>query len=197
MNGTAEERKAAPESFAPEKRKQVLLMLPPTNLESIPEFKKQAEEARKEQMDQRQEEMRRRNPTLNDLLDFDQIKIAMNGTPDEVKALLTSLDPDKQRQGAAPLAPARLAQLPELRREAQRSRNPQQLVSSDLRAGKLLSAVYSNRQLEEVLVDFWFNHFNVYENKNVQIANQTYRATLASYERDAIRPHVLGHFKDL
>ena len=197
LNGTAEERIAALESFDPEKRKQVLLMLPPTNLESIPEYKKQAEEARKEQQQQRQAEMRRRNPTLNDLLDFDQIKIAMNGTADEVKAFLTSLEPEKQRQVAAAMPPARLAQLPELRREAQRSRNPQQVVTSDLLAGKLFGAVYSNRQLEEVLADFWFNHFNVYENKNVQIANQTYRATLASYERDAIRPHVLGHFKDL
>ncbi len=197
MNGTAEERKAALESFDPEKRKQVLLMLPPTNLESIPEFQKEADEARKEQQEQRQQEMRRRNPTLNDLLDFNQIKIAMNGTADEVKALLTGLDPDKQRQVAAAMPPARVAEFPELRREAMRQRQPQQVVSSDLRAGKLFGAVYSNRQLEEVLVDFWFNHFNVYEGKNVQQAFQTYRVTLASYERDAIRPHVLGHFKDL
>jgi uncharacterized protein (DUF1800 family) len=197
MNGTAEERKAALESFDPEKRKQVLLFLPPTNLSSIPEFQKEADEARKEQQEQRAQEMRRRNPTLNDLLDFDQIKIAMGGTSDEVKALLTGLEPEKQRQVAAAMPPARLANLPEMRREAMRQRQPQQVVSSDLRAGKLLRAVYSNRQLEEVLADFWFNHFNVYEGKNVQIANQTYRALLASYERDAIRPHVLGHFKEL
>jgi uncharacterized protein (DUF1800 family) len=57
--------------------------------------------------------------------------------------------------------------------------------------------VYSNRQLEEVLADFWFNHFNVYDGKNVQLAFQTYKTTLASFERDAIRPHVLGHFRDL
>jgi uncharacterized protein (DUF1800 family) len=49
-----------------------------------------------------------------------------------------------------------------------------------------------------VLVDFWFNHFNVFENKNVQIQPQgAVRMLLASYERDAIRPHVLGKFKDL
>jgi uncharacterized protein (DUF1800 family) len=90
-----------------------------------------------------------------------------------------------------------VAEFPDLRREAMRQRQPQQVVGSDLRAGKLLRAVYSNRQLEEVLVDFWFNHFNVYEGKNVQLANQSYRALLPSYERDAIRPHVLGHFKDL
>jgi len=197
MNGTAEERTEALTALDPEKRKQVLLTLPPTNLSSIPEFQKEAEEARKEQQEQRQQEMRRRNPTLNDLLDFDQIKIAMNGTPDQMKELLNSLDPEKHRQVAAAIPPARLADLPDVRREAQRYRAPQQLVSSDLHAGKLVGAVYSNRQLEEVLVDFWFNHFNVYENKNVVNAANSYRPTLASYERDAIRPHVLGHFKDL
>ena len=61
----------------------------------------------------------------------------------------------------------------------------------------MLRAVYSNRQLEEVLVDFWFNHFNVYEGKNPQGAVISFPALLTSYERDAIRPHVLGHFKDL
>ena len=197
LNGTAEERKAALESFDPEKRKQVLLVLPPTNLSSIPEFQQEADDARKEQQEQRAQEMRRRNPTLNDLLDTDQMKIAMNGASDQVKALLTGLEPEKERQVAAAMPPARLADLPDIRREAQRYRNPQQVVSSDLRAGKLNRAVYSNRQLEEVLVDFWFNHFNVYENKNIQQAFQTYRALLTSYERDAIRPHVLGHFKDL
>jgi uncharacterized protein (DUF1800 family) len=200
MNGTAEERKAALESFDPEKRKQVLLTLPQTNLASIPEFQKEADEARKEQQEKRQQEMRLRNPTLNDLLDFDQIRIAMSGTSDQVKELLNSFEPERRRQVAAAMPQPRLADLPELRREAMRQRQPQQLVSSDLRAGKLLSAVYSNRQLEEVLVDFWFNHFNVYENKtviNAGNAGNSYRALLASYERDAIRPHVLGHFKDL
>jgi uncharacterized protein (DUF1800 family) len=197
MNGTAEERKAALESFDPEKRKQVLMMLPPTNLSSIPEFQKEAEDARKEQQEQRQQEMRRRNPALNDLLDSDQIKIAMNGAPDQVKALMDSLEPDKRRQVAGAMPPARAAEFPDLRREAMRQRQPQQVVSSDLRAGKLFGAVYSNRQLEEVLVDFWFNHFNVYENKNVINAFNSYRPVLSSYEHDAIRPHVLGHFKDL
>ena len=45
--------------------------------------------------------------------------------------------------------------------------------------------------MEEVLTDFWFNHFNIFEGKD------RVRAMLASYERDAIRPHVLGKFKDL
>ncbi len=199
LNGTAEERKAALESFDPEKRKQVLLFLPPTNLSSIPEFQKEAEDARKEQQEQRQEEMRRRNPTLNDLLDFDQIKTAMGGTPDEVKALLTGLDPEKQRLVAAAMPPARLSQLPEIRREAQRYRNPQQVVSSDLRAGKLDSAIYSNRQLEEVLVGFLVQSLQCLLKTRTSrlLFRRTSGPRWASYEHDAIRPHVLGHFKDL
>lgn len=66
-----------------------------------------------------------------------------------------------------------------------------QVLYANLADAKLLRAVYSNRQLEELLVDFWFNHFNVYFDKG---ANRT---LVASYERDAIRPHVLGKFKDL
>ncbi|MEP6502816.1 MAG: DUF1800 domain-containing protein [Betaproteobacteria bacterium] len=54
---------------------------------------------------------------------------------------------------------------------------------------RLLRALNSPRQLEEVLVDFWFNHFNVYEGKGLV------RVLAESYEREAIRPHVLGRFR--
>jgi len=56
---------------------------------------------------------------------------------------------------------------------------------------RLLRAVESPRQLEEVMVDFWFNHFNVYQGKGQD------KVLVASYERDAIRPHVFGRFRDL
>jgi uncharacterized protein (DUF1800 family) len=65
------------------------------------------------------------------------------------------------------------------------------LVFSELAEAKLLRAVYSDRQLEEVLVDFWFNHFNVFGRKG-----QT-EIYITEYERDAIRPHVFGRFRDL
>lgn len=197
MNGTAEERRAALVAMDPEKRKQVLLTMPPTNLESLPEFKQEADDARKAQQQQMQAEVRKRNPPLEDLLAPEQIAIARNGSPEQVKALFDELDPEKRVQVAFRLPPQVGAEFPGLRREGMRAQQPQQLVSSDLRAGKLLRAVYSNQQLEEVLVDFWFNHFNVYEGKSVQNAALSYRALLTSYERDAIRPHVLGHFKDL
>ena len=64
-------------------------------------------------------------------------------------------------------------------------------VMVELSAQKIVRAVYSDRQLEEVLTDFWFNHFNVYAGKG-----QT-RVFITEYEREAIRPHVLGRFRDL
>lgn len=87
----------------------------------------------------------------------------------------------------------RLAQAasPELRRKIEILTAPMQVVSRDLTAGKLLRAIYSNRQLEEVLSDFWYNHFNVFLNKGAD------RSLVTAYERDVIRPHVLGKFKDL
>ncbi len=56
---------------------------------------------------------------------------------------------------------------------------------------RLLRAIDSPRQLEEVMVDFWYNHFNVFAGKGVD------RALIASYERDAIRPYVFGNFREL
>lgn len=64
-------------------------------------------------------------------------------------------------------------------------------VLMELSEAKLLRAIYSERQLDEVLVDFWFNHFNVFAGKG-----QT-RVYITEYEREAIRPHVLGRFRDL
>jgi len=64
-------------------------------------------------------------------------------------------------------------------------------VMVELGQQKMLRAIYSDRQLEEVLTDFWFNHFNVDARKGQD------RFMLTEYERDAIRPHVLGKFRDL
>ena len=93
--------------------------------------------------------------------------------------------PPGMRQALFAVAP------PDLRRKIELTAGPQQVVARDLLEGKLLRAVYSNRQLEEVLTDFWFNHFNVYLDKGAD------RYLVTSYERDAIRPHVLGKFRDL
>jgi uncharacterized protein (DUF1800 family) len=76
---------------------------------------------------------------------------------------------------------------PEMRALQQKA----QSVVQELAEQKLLRAVYSERQLQEVLVDFWFNHFNVDARKGRD------RAFITEYEREAIRPHVLGRFRDL
>ena len=67
---------------------------------------------------------------------------------------------------------------------------PQQLVQ-ELTAQKILRAVESERQLQEVMTDFWFNHFNVFIGKGAD------RWLTTSYEMKAIRPNALGKFKDL
>ena len=69
--------------------------------------------------------------------------------------------------------------------------NPAGVVTGELTQAKLLRAIYSERQLEEVMTDFWFNHFNVFVDKGVD------RLLITSYERDVIRPRALGKFEDL
>ena len=198
LNSTAEERRAALDALTPEKRKQVLSVVAPQQLTGLPDIQKEAEAARQEQLVERQKQIRKLMPQLTDLLTQDQIQTALRGNTEQLKELFGFLDPEKRQQVAAALPPQTLAQLPEYRRMGLKSKQPQQVVSGDLKEGKVYRALYSNRQLEEVLVDFWFNHFNVFENKNVQIQPQgVVRMLLASYERDAIRPHVLGKFKDL
>jgi uncharacterized protein (DUF1800 family) len=66
-----------------------------------------------------------------------------------------------------------------------------QRIAFEAAEDRLLRAVASPRQLEEVMVEFWFNHFNVFAGKGLD------RVLVGAYERDAIRPHVLGRFRDL
>jgi uncharacterized protein (DUF1800 family) len=80
---------------------------------------------------------------------------------------------------------------PPEREIVQAMNGPGGVVTSELQQAKVLRAIYSERQLVEVMADFWFNHFNVFLNKD---ADQ-YLTT--SYERDVIRPHALGKFRDL
>ena len=65
------------------------------------------------------------------------------------------------------------------------------VILDELYAAKVIRAVHAQNQLQEVLVDFWLNHFNVY------IQDGFARYSTAAYERDAIRPHALGKFRDL
>jgi uncharacterized protein (DUF1800 family) len=101
-----------------------------------------------------------------------------------------------QGKGSDPLKQAMRQQVlgtldPVERRKLVADRTPQQVLPYDLNEAKLYRAIYSNRQLEEQMVDFWFNHFNIYMDKGAD------RILTTSYERDAIRPYVFGKFRDL
>lgn len=68
---------------------------------------------------------------------------------------------------------------------------PPQFLLQELQAQKIIRAAYSERQLQEVMTDFWFNHFNIFWAKNAD------RDLTTRYELDVIRPNTLGKFKDL
>ena len=70
------------------------------------------------------------------------------------------------------------------------SKRPARVVE-ELAMAKTLRAIYSERQLQQVMDDFWFNHFNVFAGKG------EVKWYLTSYERDVIQPHVFGKFRDL
>jgi uncharacterized protein (DUF1800 family) len=70
--------------------------------------------------------------------------------------------------------------------------NSTRMVGAEEMQVRLLRDIYSERQLEAVMTDFWLNHFNVYVRKN---QNEPY--LIPAYERDVIRPHALGKFEDL
>jgi uncharacterized protein (DUF1800 family) len=70
------------------------------------------------------------------------------------------------------------------------TQGPRQVIL-ELQLARLIRAVYSRRQLYEVMVDFWSNHFNIFAGKGAD------RWLSTSYDRDTIRPHALGGFKDL
>ena len=70
--------------------------------------------------------------------------------------------------------------------------NPQLVVGGEVLVTRLLRDVYSERQLEAVMTDFWLNHFNVYLKKG-----EFAPWYLADYQNKVIRPHALGEFEDL
>ncbi len=130
------------------------------------------------------------------LLNSDQLHVFQSGTNLEKVALFETLPLLTQLSLLDAMPQPRRQQLyavasPGLRRRIQRFSGPLQVVNQDLSDSKLFRAIYSNRQLEEVLADFWYNHFNVYLDKGAD------RYLVTTYERDVIRPHVLGSFKDL
>jgi uncharacterized protein (DUF1800 family) len=196
ISSPLEERRKIFESLTPEVRAQALSSVPQQYIDGIPELRAEADRARQERQEmisrQASEQQRRLRPPLSELFTPDELNVLRHGTDAEKTALIEPLGFEKKAQVFRSLGPQGTQLLPvAFQREAMLVSNPQQGVVDELVEARLQRALYSNRQLEEVLVDFWFNHFNV------SITKPAVRTMLTSYERDAIRPHVLGRFRDM
>jgi uncharacterized protein (DUF1800 family) len=105
--------------------------------------------------------------------------------PNELLAFRRSLSQRELADAAEGLTPIQRETLTALQ-------GSPRMIGTELLATRMLRDVYSERQLEAVMTDFWLNHFNVYLKKN---QNEPY--LLPAYERDVIRPNALGKFEDL
>lgn len=98
-------------------------------------------------------------------------------------------DPSKEQQMSETERRERQQKIQELYREY--DLRPANQILPQIVSNRILRAVYSERQLQEVMVDFWQNHFNVFSGK------AAVRWYIPSYERDVLRKNALGNFKDL
>ncbi|MFZ0952406.1 MAG: DUF1800 domain-containing protein [Candidatus Sulfotelmatobacter sp.] len=114
----------------------------------------------------------------------ERFKKVLGMTPESQLALADSLRGGKGKEFLEGLNPKQKETLLAMN-------NPGGVVTDELAQAKILRAVYSQRQFEEVMTDFWCNHFNVFVGKGLD------HLMLTSYERDVIRPHALGKFEDL
>ena len=135
----------------------------------------------------RQEDRRFANLKIRELLDLppdQRLKEILMMPPADQHAFIFGMKGPKADALLEGMSPQQKETLMSLR-------NPERVVIGELLQAKLLRAIYSERQLDEVMADFWFNHFNVFINKGND------RILVTSYERDAIRSHSLGKFEDL
>jgi uncharacterized protein (DUF1800 family) len=107
----------------------------------------------------------------------------------KAQAKAEKADPSMNAMAGEANAPARPVQ--QVSPEVMEARQGEQLVLNELMQARVLRAAMSEHQLEEVLTDFWMNHFNV------DISKGQVRQYLPAYEREVIRPRVLGNFRDL
>jgi uncharacterized protein (DUF1800 family) len=170
---------------------------------------KQQQQAQRIQQEMQMKPDAQMKPAVANTASPDQQPDAENGMAAALLAeRLLALPKDKRMAALEQMPPADLRLLanslrPELRirlllefspeeREALLAlANPNGVVTGELMQAKLLRAIYSQRQLQEVMTDFWFNHFNVFIFKDAD------QYLLTTYERDVIRPRALGRFQDL
>lgn len=106
------------------------------------------------------------------------------------KAEFKSEQQQKRRDAVDELQPTGNDNLDRAQQQLAKIQGPNRIIA-ELSMAKLDRAIYSQRQLEAVMEDFWFNHFNVFANKGAD------KWMLTSYMRDTIRPHMMGKFQDL
>jgi uncharacterized protein (DUF1800 family) len=128
-----------------------------------------------------------------------RVKGGANATPGEMQKPGKAIEPKPQSEqanaskapaGDNPLDNQKYRQIIRQYYEQNGLEQPQRMTA-ELQASRILRAVYSERQLQEVMVDFWTNHFNVFAGKGVD------RWLLPAYDRDTIRPNALGKFSTL
>jgi uncharacterized protein (DUF1800 family) len=105
--------------------------------------------------------------------------------PAELLAFRKSLSQSELAAAAEGLTPLQRETLAALQ-------GSERMIGGELLASRMMRDIYSERQLEAVMTDFWLNHFNVYVKKN-----QDEPYLLPAYEREVIRPLALGKFEDL
>jgi uncharacterized protein (DUF1800 family) len=107
-------------------------------------------------------------------------------TKDEYKQQMV----DKRRDAVAQIADTGNDNIDKAQQQLAKMVGPNRIIA-ELSMAKIDRAVYSQRQLEAVMEDFWFNHFNVFANKGAD------KWMLTDYVRETIRPHTMGKFQDL
>lgn len=116
---------------------------------------------------------------------------ARSGQTDAVREVRFGDGPNARRQPNPDTANARSEKTNDKRDEQKIIGQIHRKFYTDLTSARLNRSIYSPRQLEEVMVDFWFNHFNVSFDKGLD------HIWVGTYEEHAIRPHALGKFRDL
>lgn len=140
-----------------------------------------------EEAERRRENRMAANAKADELLDLpadQRMKAILKMLPQDQRLLAMSLRGNKGEELLDGLTPQQ-------REALEAMNNPQAVVTEELVSGKLLRATYSERQLQEVMTDFWFNHFNVFIGKGPD------RYLITPYERHVIRANALGKFEDL
>jgi uncharacterized protein (DUF1800 family) len=162
-------------------------------MQTNPSVETQAGQAGAQQMNTMAAEEKPERPAVDEA----QLARILAQPPQRRVAQLASMKPEDFeafRKGLKP--PQRHALVagmsPELRETVAALENPKNLINSELCEQRLTRDIYSNAQLQEVMTDFWLNHFNVFLHKNDETPYY-----LVSYERDFIRPRALGKFEDL